>query len=197
MTEIVILGGTCGTGPGTYDLGLFHLPDGTARGVEDLVDLILPQESGATPATRRGGIARGLRDALAATGPLPRPLGLAASVLDAGLDVLGGEARPGPTLDLRFADGATATIRTDAEGAARIGRDREVVRLAGLRRSPPPALPPPAEAETGPPGPDAPALASIFAYEKRGGRLRRLSAKVLDDKVLEDKARDEKPTDDA
>ncbi len=73
MTEIVILGGTCGTGPGTYDLGLFHLPDGTVRGVEDLVDLISPQESGATPATRRGGIARGLRDALAASGPLPRP----------------------------------------------------------------------------------------------------------------------------
>lgn len=192
MTEIVILGGTCGTGSGTYDLGLFRLPDGTARGVEDLVDLILPPEPGATPATRRGGIARGLRDALAATGPLPLPLGLAASVLDAGLDVLGGEVRPGPTLDLRFADGATATIRTDAEGAARIGRDREVVRLAGLRQAVPPTLPPPVEPEAGAPGPDAPALASIFAYEKRGGRLRRLSAKVLDDKVP-----DEKPSDDA
>ncbi|MCJ2033212.1 hypothetical protein [Methylobacterium sp. J-068] len=149
------------------------------------MDLILPHESGAV--TRRGGIARGLRDALAATGPLPRPLGLAASVLGAGLDVLGGDGRPTLSIDLRFEDGATASIRADAETAARMSRDREVVRLAVLRRATAPIAAPagaaPAAETRWPetPGPDAPALASIFAYEKRGGRLRRLAAKARDD----------------
>ncbi|WP_264048103.1 hypothetical protein [Methylobacterium flocculans] len=185
MIEIVILAGTCGAGSGTYELGLFHLPDGSARGVEDLTDLIVPPDPVVSMATCRVGIARGLREALAATGPLPRPLGLAASVLGAGLDVLGGDGRSGLSVELRFADGATATIRTDAEGVARIGRDRDVVRRAALRFAARSAEDTPAESLAEPPGgepatlgPDARALASIFAYEKRGGRLRRLSAKT-------------------
>lgn len=186
MSEILLLGGTCGEGPGSYEAGVFHLPDGSARGVEDLADLTVSH--GPEPASRRLGIARGLRDALASTGPLPRPLGLAASVAGFGLDVIGGGGRPGASLELRFADGAIASIRTEADAAARIVQDRELVRLALLRRavSTARAAPAPRVAETptesapAPEGSETRALASIFAYEKRGGRLRRVAAKALD-----------------
>jgi hypothetical protein len=185
MTEILIFAGTCGEGSGSYESGVFTLPDGNVRGVEDLADLILPH--GPEAASRRGGIARGLRDALSATGPLPRPLGLAASVLGIGLDVLGADGRPSPAMELVFTDGATASIRTEADVVAQIVRDREVVRLAVVRleslprveRSSPVADAPETPASGGA-RPDDRALASIFAYEKRGGRLRRLADKVRD-----------------
>jgi hypothetical protein len=190
MTEISFSSEDFGDGPGSYDMGVFHLPNGQVRGIEDVADLILPDASGAVPVARRGGIARGLRDALAASGPLPRPLGLAASVVGFGLDVLGADGRAAlSSVELRFADGTTATIRVDGQCAAQIGRDREVVRMAALRqaRSAPPRLPAESRTERRPTeehhseGPDARALASIFAYEKRGGRLRRLSAKAPDE----------------
>ncbi|MCJ2045603.1 hypothetical protein MKK58_13830 [Methylobacterium sp. J-078] len=180
MSEILLLGGTCGEGPGSYEAGVFHLPDGSARGVEDLADFMVSY--GPEPASRRLGIARGLRDALASTGPLPRPLGLAASVAGFGLDVIGGGGRPGASLELRFADGAIASVRTEADAAARIVQDREVVRLALLRRavSAPMVAETPTESAPTPEGSETRALASIFAYEKRGGRLRRVAAKALD-----------------
>lgn len=188
MSEILFLGGTCGEGPGSYEVGVFYLPDGTARGVEDLADLTVTY--GPETAPRRLGIARGLRDALASTGPLPRPLGLAASVVGFGLDVIGSGGRSGPALELRFADGAIASIRTEADAAARIVQDREVVRLALLRRAVSTAraapaagvveMPAKSSAEPAPEGAETRALASIFAYEKRGGRLRRVAAKALD-----------------
>lgn len=194
MTKILITAGTCGEGPGSYEMGVFSLPDGRMRGVEDLVDLASSDVSESV--ARRTGIARGLREALAATGPLPRPLGLAASVLGVGLDVLGGDGRCGLTVEVRFADGARASIRADAEAAAQMVRDREVLQLAALRRARP-SLPAPlpepsadlsaselSASDVPLPGmsaPDAPALASIFTYEKRGGRLRRLATKARDD----------------
>lgn len=182
MSEILLFGGTCGEGPGSYEAGVFHLPDGSARGVEDLADLTVSH--GPETAPRRLGIARGLRDALASTGPLPRPLGLAASVVGFGLEVVGSGGRPVAALELRFADGAVASIRTEADAAARIVQDREVVRLALLRRAVPAAGVAETSTETSaeptPEGSETRALASIFAYEKRGGRLRRVAAKALD-----------------
>jgi hypothetical protein len=184
MIAIQIISGTFGPGAGSYEFGVFALPDGSRRGVEDLESSALrpPDQP-----PRRSGIARGLREALAATGPLPNPFGFAASLVHAGLDVLGGDAGPAWSVELRFRDGAGALIRVDGETAAQIERDREVVRRASLRLSPP--LPVAAEART--PGtdgdadpvdvsvPDGQTLASLFAYEKRGGRVRRLS-KALD-----------------
>lgn len=188
MIDILILDGTCGHGPGSYQDGLFHMPDGSLRGAEDLQDLTISSASEAPP--RRQGIARGLRDALTATGPLPRPLGFAASVVGFGLDVLGGDERAWLRLELHFTDGAVAWIRTDAAGAARIEGDREVVRLALQRQAvgrlidaelPPRQSPVESASEAPEPqGPDQPDLASIFTYEKRGGRLRRLAAKALE-----------------
>jgi hypothetical protein len=190
MIAIQIISGTFGAGPGSYEFGVFGLPDESLRGIEDLETLTLAPPEQAVP--RRTGIARGLREALVATGPLPNPLGLAASLMHAGLDVLGGDAQPAWSVELRFRDGVHAIIRTDAETAAQIERDREVVRRASLRlSSPSPAESP---AETRPPMheeaegepasndvsvPDGQSLASLFAYEKRGGRVRRLS-KALD-----------------
>ncbi|MGU3362669.1 hypothetical protein ACLBWX_20275 [Methylobacterium sp. M6A4_1b] len=187
MIAIQITAGTFGPGPGSYEFGVFGLPDGSLRGVEDLEDLVVAPPERETP--RRSGIARGLREALAATGPLPNPLGLAAAIAQAGLDVLGGDAQPAWSVELRFRDGASALVRTDAETAARIERDREVVRRAGLRLLPRVTAPSGAEAPLpdadgeGTPGdasaPDGQSLSALFAYEKRGGRVRRLS-KALD-----------------
>ncbi|KQP39095.1 hypothetical protein ASF49_21940 [Methylobacterium sp. Leaf104] len=187
MIAIQITAGTFGPGPGSYEFGVFGLPDGSLRGVEDLEALVLAPPERQAP--RRSGIARGLREALAATGPLPNPLGLAAAVAQAGLDVLGGDARPAWSVEIRFRDGASALVLTDAETAAQIERDREVVRRAGLRLPPLGTAPSGTEAPTpeadweGTPAdaaaPDGQSLAALFAYEKRGGRVRRLS-KALD-----------------
>ena len=190
MIAIQIISGTFGAGPGSYEFGVFGLPDGSLRGVEDLETLTLAPPEQAVP--RRTGIARGLRAALVATGPLPNPLGLAASFMHAGLDVLGRDARPAWSVELRFRDGVRAIIRTDAETAAQIKRDREVVQRASLRLCPPSPAVSPAETQGPMPEeakgevatidasvPDGQSLASLFAYEKRGGRVRRLS-KALD-----------------
>ncbi|KQP95296.1 hypothetical protein [Methylobacterium sp. Leaf117] len=206
--EIQVTAGSCGIGSASYELGLFRLPDGSLRGVEDLEALVLPTPE--RPAPRRSGIARGLREALAATGPLPNPLGLAASLVGVGLDVLGGEG-PSLSVELRFRDGATALIRVAADMAAQIERDRAVVQHATLRLSPAHPSVPDVAADDAPPAngiaahsgeahsgeahsgeahsgderaieeiaPDDRTLASLFAYEKRGGRVRRLS-KALD-----------------
>ncbi|KQQ24814.1 hypothetical protein ASF58_15235 [Methylobacterium sp. Leaf125] len=190
MIAIQIISGTFGAGPGSYEFGVFGLPDGSLRGVEDLETLTLAPPEQVVP--RRTGIARGLRDALVATGPLPNPLGLAASLMHAGLDVLGGDARPTWSVELRFRDGVQALVRTDAETAAQIERDREVVQRASLRLPPPRSAVPPDEIQPRMPAvaegeaasidasvPDGQTLSSLFAYEKRGGRVRRLS-KALD-----------------
>jgi hypothetical protein len=186
MGEIRILEGAhpdgpWGVGPGRYDAGLLHLPGGEARGVEDLADLVLADGPGPQ---RRTGVAGGLRSALEAAGPLPRPLDFAASVVGLGLGALAGTLHARATLIARFSDGARAVIATDPATAAAILHDRALVRDAILRRearrtAPRQALlPPPAVALPLPaPAPDtAPAPASIFAYEMRKGRLRRLAS---------------------
>jgi hypothetical protein len=189
MSEIRILEGArpdgpWGTGPGTYEAGLLRLPGGEARGVEDLVDLVRADGSGPQ---RRTGIVGGLRSALDAAGPLPRPLDFATSILGLGLGALAGTLHASATLHARFADGARAVIATDPATAAAILHDWAVVREALLRRDArrqPPRqvlLPPPAAAPLTLPAPApvpdaAPAPASLFAYEMRKGRLRRLAS---------------------
>lgn len=187
MGEIRILEGAhpdgpwC-AGPGTYEAGLLRLPGDETRGVEDLADLVLVD---GPPPRRRADVLGGLRSALDAAGPLPRPLDFAASVVGLGLGALAGTLHAGATLHARFSDGARAVIATDPATAAALLRDWTLVRDAILRREarqPAPwqaPLPPPLVAPLALPAPapdESPAPASIFAYEMRKGRLRRLAS---------------------
>lgn len=181
MSDIRITAGSWEAGDGTYEAGLLRLPNGEVRGLEECVELSI-QNCSETGARRRAGIVGGLRSALSAAGPLPQPLDLAASFVGLGLGALGGDLHALLSVTARFGDGAHAAIVTDPATAAAMMRDREVIHLALLRRSAlhraeVPALPAPeAEREA-----DR-ALTSIFEYEKRKGRLRRLAvAKAPDE----------------
>jgi hypothetical protein len=187
MGEIRILEGArpdgpWNAGPGTYESGLLRLPGGEVRGVEDLADLVLVD--GPAP-KRRTGVFGGLRSAVDAAGPLPRPLDLAASVAGLGLSALAGTLHARATLHARFSDGARAVMAADPATAAALLHDWAVVRDAILRREagrPAPRqalLPPPMAQSPSLPAPvpdEAPAPAAIFAYEMRKGRLRRLAS---------------------
>lgn len=187
MSEIRITAGAWETGIGAYEAGLLHLPNGEVRGFEDLADLSV--KNGSEPQGRRAGLFGGLRSALHAAGPLPRPLDLAASVVGLGLGVIGGDLHAQVSLQARFSDGASAVILTDPATAASMIRDREMIRLALQRRDA--SRPGHADQELQErremsgrailPAPDAErdadrALTSIFEYEMRKGRLRRLAA---------------------
>ena len=178
MTDIRITAGSFGEGVATYDNGVFRFPNGDIRGVEDLSDLGLPTEP-ATEPHWSGDIVRGLQGALATTTKaLPSPFGFAASFVGLGLDVLESSATTTATLPITFTDGASATMAADNAIATILMRDREVVRLALERRAPTPAVEPAPAPEPAPmsPASDAtdPTLTSMFQYEKRKGRLRRV-----------------------
>lgn len=191
MREIWIKAGAWEAGRGVYEDGLFSFPNGASRGLEEVVDVSV-EDRPVAALRRRIGVADGLRSALRAVGPLPRPLDLAASVIGLGLGALGGELHTLSSLHLRFTDGAIAAIEADPATADLIRRDHAVIRLALARRGhagPMAAhlLPAPILAL---PAPSAPAssgvgagtafgvereIPSIFEYEKRKGRLRRLA----------------------
>jgi hypothetical protein len=182
MSEIRITAGAWDAEAGAYAEGLLRLPNGDILGVEELLDLSVADGSEAGP-QRRVAVVRGLRSALSAVGPLPRPLDLAASFVGLGLGVIGGDVRAGLSLQARFPDGTRVVIVADPATAAQMMRDREVIRLAALRRNAVPAAPvvlalPAPEPEQA----AERALTSIFEYEKRKGRLRRLTvAKAPDE----------------
>lgn len=175
MTDIRMTAGSCGEGPARYEAGVFAMPDGGLRGVEDLTGL----ERAGDPAPGphwTGDLVRGLQGALASTAALPRPFGLAASVVGLGLGALEGRGRPSVSLRATFSDGATAVIAAEPWLADLIERDRAVVRLALLRAAAaaPPMPEPAAAAPPGDPAPDT-APTPMFEYEKRRGRLRRVA----------------------
>lgn len=189
MNDIRIVAGRWEAGHGTYADGLLGLPNGDLRGLEAVVDL--SAEEPETALRRRVGIVGGLRSALQAAGPLPRPLDLAASMVGLGLGALGGDLHAVSVLRLRFADGAGVRIETDPATAALITRDHAVIRRALARLGPADssaaprltrpllALPPP-PVPAHPPSPQGGLQAdleipSIFEYEKRKGRLRRMA----------------------
>ncbi len=166
MTAIRFIGGAH-EGAGAYELGIFHLPDGGTRAVEEVVSLTVEGER--SPAPRWSGeIVRGLQGALAQAGSFRQPLGLAASVMGAGLGLFDRTVR----FTAAFADGSSARIEAEAGLPALIDRDREVVRLARLRQAP--TAEPSADAEAGKAADSA--LSAVFEYEKRNGRLRRVAA---------------------
>ena len=174
MTDIRITAGSFGEGVATYDNGVFRFPDGEARGVEDVSDLGTPPEP-APEAHWSGDIVRGLQGALAtSTKALPSPFGFAASFVGLGLDVLESSANAAATLPITFGDGASATLAADGAVAALIRRDCEVVRLALARAVPAPAVAPAPDPTDPEPDANDPTLTSMFQYEKRKGRLRRV-----------------------
>ncbi len=206
MTEIRIVAGAWEAGSGTYADALLRLPNGDLRGLETVVDLSAGEPE--APPRRRIGIAGGLRSALKAAGPLPRPLDLAATMVGLGLGALGGDLHAMSVLQLRFADGASVRIETDPATAALMKRDHTVIRLALARLMPgdsptAPLLPGPILALPAPFAPAPPPapraepgsereIPSIFEYEKRRGRLRRMAvAKLAVAKLAVAKASDE------
>jgi hypothetical protein len=169
VTAIRFIGGAH-EGTGSYELGVLHLPGGGARAVEEVVSVTVQGER--SPAPRWSGeIVRGLQGALAQAGGLRQPLGLAASMVGAGLGLFDRTVR----FTAAFADGTSALIEAEAGLPALIDRDREIVRLARLRQAP--AAEPAASPENEEAGKAADsALSAVFEYEKRNGRLRRVAA---------------------
>lgn len=174
MTGFSIDEGACGTGTGSYQAGLLTLPDGMARGVETIVRLsphAAPPRSSALP-----GFLGSLREALPATGGLAMPARLAVSTMRAGLGVIEEGLTPDPTqpaaVEIDFADGTTIVARMRPEVIASLRRDREVAlgALDRASRSDPRMAEETAEAQEA-----GEALTSIFRYEKRNGRLRRVT----------------------
>lgn len=186
MNDIRIVAGRWEAGRGTYADGLLRLPNGDLRGLEGVLDLSAEEPD--TAPRRRAGIAGGLRSALRAAGPLPRPLDLAAAMVGLGLGALGGDLHAVSGLRLRFADGASARIETDPATAALMMRDHAVIRRALARLNPggssaaaplsAPILALPAPAPQAEPQAER-EIPSIFEYEKRKGRLRRMAVANL------------------
>ena len=169
MTAIRITGGACGVGAGDYEDGVFTMPDGTSRGVESLSALDGPDAPG-PPSHWSGDLVRGLQGAMASAEKLPRPLSAAASALGFGLGAF--EAKPPvAVLRLAFTDGSDAVVEAEADLAALMARDRAVVQAALARQATParPAAPRDADFDR--------TTTAMFEYEKRNGRLRRVSGK--------------------
>lgn len=189
MARFRVVGGSWTAGAGAYEAGLFTMPDGSVRGIEDLVSLTTAGDAPADPHWA-DQIVGGLRSALASTVRLPLPLDLAASTVRAGLDALGEGLHRRATMEARFADGSSLVAVVEAGTVSLVRNDRAVILLAQARGALPGAAagvpaelpgsaPPEGGAiragEAGAEAADA-ALTSIFEYEKRGGRLRRVPA---------------------
>lgn len=169
--------GFCGAGTARYAGGLLTLPDGSVRGVETITRLsVKTPEDGAT---RAGDVAGSLRETLGGTKPTSLPLRLALSTMRAGLGVIEEGLRPprGVPTEIEFADGTSIMALMPIEAAALLRRDNAIARGvldrvveegAPTRREP--------TATTADTAPDE-ALTSIFRYEKRNGRLRRVAAR--------------------
>ncbi|MBB3902637.1 hypothetical protein [Methylobacterium brachythecii] len=171
MSGFSVDDGACGAGAGSYEAGLLTLPDGTARGVETIARL-----SPSAPRSRRGtlpGFLGSLRDALPSSGRLAMPARLAVSTMRAGLGVIEEGLTPDVAqpiaVEIAFADGTTIVVRMPPGLIAALHRDREVALGALARVSAGPAV------ETAEAREASEALTSIFRYEKRNGRLRRIA----------------------
>ena len=192
MDAFGIEDGPGGAGSGRYAAGLIGLPGGLAYGVEAVTRIAV--EDGADAAARAGLVAGSFRDALGSAHNAPLPLRLALSTMRAGLSVVEEGLRPraGLRVEIAFEDGSVIRALMSAETVAAIRHDAAVARGVLDRahertQTPAPALLPPPR----PVPPSAPeqalgeipsevpgeeALTSIFRYEKRNGRLRRVAA---------------------
>lgn len=170
--------GGSGAGSGSYEAGLLTLSNGQARGVEDIARLSVCGDAGKKQAASQKlpDFLGTLRGALPAPGRLPMPARLAISTVRAGLGVIEeGFAPDGvdpSAVEIAFDDGMTIVARMSAGLIAMIRRDRDIA-LNAIARATRAAVAPveqPQEADG-----SADALTSIFRYEKRNGRLRRVA----------------------
>ncbi len=132
MNEIKFIAGTCGKGAGTYEAGLFKMPEGGQRAVETLSDLEIHGDV-APEAHWVGQIASGLKGVLTSSVKIAGPLSLAASAVGAGLNSLNEGARPRAVINAVFEDGSMMIALVDLGLANLIQNDREVIRRALLR----------------------------------------------------------------
>jgi hypothetical protein len=140
MAELTVIAGECGRGSGSYDTGLFTLPQGLGRGVETVSAVVL--HGGVEgKQSMMDQVVAGLREnaalrggvALAQTVDPTNSLAIAASVVSAGLNALDGGPRQKALVEIRFEDGASFVATADAGVAALVENDRRVVLLAAPR----------------------------------------------------------------
>ncbi|GEO99606.1 hypothetical protein [Methylobacterium haplocladii] len=177
MSVFPIDEGSGGAGTGSYACGLLTLANGEARGVEAVASLTARED-----ATRRSaasqrvpGFLDTLRGALPASTRLSMPARLAVSTVRAGLGVIEEGFAPGgddlEIVEVAFSDGASLVARMPAELVAAIRHDREIALGVLARSGRTQIVPAEAMSEA---DDSAEALTSIFRYEKRNGRLRRV-----------------------
>ncbi|GJE28673.1 hypothetical protein [Methylobacterium organophilum] len=173
---------------GRYADGLLSLPGGVVRGVEEVVR-VQARGTGPDGLERAGEAAGNLRQALGQGGPRSLPLRLALSTVRAGLGLIEDGLRPdlqASPVEIGFADGSTVVALLPGEAAALIRRDAAIARGALERQARKAAVPlpaPPVEPAAPAALPDGTgdALTSIFRYEKRNGRLRRVPVEPGED----------------
>lgn len=140
MADLTIIAGECGRGTGTYDTGLFTVPQGLGRGVETVAAVILHGGVEGRQ-TMMEQVVTGLREnaalrggvALAQTIDPSNSLAIAASVVSVGLTALDGAPRQKALIEVQFEDGASFVGTADAGVAALIENDRRVLLLAAPR----------------------------------------------------------------
>lgn len=179
MDAFEIEEGACGPGSARYAAGTITLPDGSLRGVEEIARIALRDDAdGSTSVSRRTrSLAGSVRKALGTARTAPLPLRLALSSLRAGLGVIEDELQPREAQihEIGFRDGGLIVARMPLETAALIRHDIETVRAASARASTIGSVALPEPSATSEAADEA--LTSIFRYEKRNGRLRRVLGK--------------------
>ncbi|KAB1070112.1 hypothetical protein [Methylobacterium planeticum] len=184
MAEFRIIECSRGDGAGRYDAGLFTLPDGSEFGAECLQAVTIRNEA-ALEGAWAGEIVGGIRGAIDASARLPFPLRLAALGARKGIGLVDRAIRAEAIAELRFSDGTMMIAALEPDIVRLIRHDLEVLERARVRfiaaamnqeasngdRLAPqsPTATDLAERET------STSLASIFHYEKRKGRLRRVA----------------------
>lgn len=132
MNEVKIIAGTCGKGPGSYESGLFKMPEGGQRAVETLAELEIHGDV-APEAHWVGQIASGLKGVFSSSIKIAGPLSIAASAVGAGLGAINEGSKPRAVINAIFDDGSVIIALVDLGVANLIQNDREVVRRALLR----------------------------------------------------------------
>ena len=149
MADLTIVAGEVGRGAGLYDTGLFTLPDGSMRGAETIVDVIVHggvDKNQSLVGHLIGGLRGGV--ALASHLDLTAPVNLAAAAIGSGLNALDNGPRQSALIEVKFLDGATFVAMADVGISSLMENDRRVIQAAAPRLHPP-AVQNFAEAESG------------------------------------------------
>lgn len=188
MDAFVIEDGPGGAGSGRYAAGLISLPGGIDYGVESVTRIEV--RGTADRAARAGLVAGSFREALLPARTVSLPLRLAFSTMRAGLSVVeeGLRQREGLRVEIAFEDATVVHAMMAAETLTVIRHDAALARgilersrKATQEAAAPLLLPPPRAVPVPQDPPDDDVFTSIFRYEKRNGRLRRVAASAKAD----------------